>query len=67
MNERTQDLQIGKVFVEASLAPCEKKKKATKMFLAFDPIISLLGIYAMKITEKEIRTICKKMFTAACS
>lgn len=27
MNERTQDLQIGKVFVEASLAPCEKKKK----------------------------------------
>lgn len=37
------------------------------MFLAFDPIISLLGIYAMKITENEIQTICKKMFTAACS
>jgi hypothetical protein len=34
------------------------------VFLAFDPIIPLLGIYTMKITEKEIHTICKKMFIA---
>lgn len=28
--------------------------KAVKVFLAFDPMIPLLGIYTIKITEKEI-------------
>lgn len=39
--------------------------KVVKVFLAFDPIILLLGIYTMKITEKQMDTICKKMFIVA--